>query len=1458
MIKNLFIKLLFIGLLLIQPAFAQNKNQGLNKDPEKFIEKIEGLFDNVSSETQQAIVEKFIENWEEKAFAPEEQNLIFEIDSLMDKNRYRPTNGYSTYLKALNASRVKRVNLDKFKEWHRILRKMADNRRNFNQINEKLTHFFKTNKIYESGSKDWKISEFNYNLKYDNKPYLLIENPVNLSCITKGDTLKIYNTTGKLDMLENKWVGDKGKITWERVALAPNKVYANFNQYQMALKSGELKVSEVDFYNKNLFDKPLEGKIHDKVYFSDKGKNARFPKFFSKKNTHHIDGFFENLTYIGGFTMKGRKVIGTGTGKQKAKFKIYYNGNLQLVSKSQRFLITNESIDASPSKSIIYLKNDSIYHSNIKFKYLDKNTKVTLSKMTKGLGQGPFYNSYHDLEINVDVMEWNIKKPFLTMRMTLNSVESANFRSANFYDKGKFQKVQGILEQNPLNQIYQYAKRSNTKKIKDQKAAQFLGIPLNNMRKTLVRLSNKGFINYYLDKGEFVIQDKLTHYIKANKDLKDFDNIVLNSKTGNNKNARLNLNSGELKLKGVKSIPLSEKQNVRIYPRNRQLKVLENRNMKFKGQMTAGRFHYFGNNFSFNYDSFKIDMKNIDSMMIYYPDETQEKLVQVKNVLQDISGSVLIDHPNNKSGKANLSKFPIFDCRKESAVYYEKPSIFNNVYKKDSFYFQVKPFVVDSLDNFSRKGIKFKGTFYSANIFPVFDHYLTLMKDNSLGFTKRTPDQGYPLYGGKGTGYLQIKLSNQGLWGKGKVNYLTSKTESQNFIFFPDSMNSHSESFSIPEKGQNKYPPVTSNQVYNHWMPYKDSMYINEKEPLSVYQENVKFEGDLILTPKDLYGTGIIKFDRAVIGSKALAMRPNNIETDSAKFKLKSKGKGKPSFLTRNTSLNLDLANKTLTGSSNTKKAKINLKNHQYQTSIGEYTWNIEEENVYMKSPPDQSIEDAFMLSTDPAQDSLKFNTTAAYFDLEKSIIEAKNIPHINIADAQVYPNNGEVTIKKNSRIKTLRNAKIRADTSYFFHDFYDATINIISQNEYGAQAKYSYEDRNGDKDTIIFDEIRVDAKNRTVASGTIEEESQFNLSPRFRFEGQVGLKARRQELAFNGLVFPENVKPSLRTEKMQFADTVYPDSIYININDATNENGKRLYTGIYLNKRENKIYNLFLGRKKNPRDYPIFRAKGHLHYSYYTGKYIINKWENIKGNDKPLHKFTYSDQDNSIKTTGDINFNFENENVDLKVAGNITDKPSDTSHSFDLVMGLDFNFDPEAMNILADSISNLAFYRPDTRDSREMLRKVIPNLIKNKEAQNKVLNSLKDFDMMVTNEAYQPNFLFTQLNLRWSPRRKAFIKKENSNIGLGNVKSTSINKQLLGQMEFQTGTVPDHLKFYLSSNKNNYYYFNIGKEQCKVFSSDYKFKRQVNSTAGDFSKGDFEIKVLKDGKEKLFFQRSF
>ena len=95
--------------------------------------------------------------------------------------------------------------------------------------------------------------------------------------------------------------------------------------------------------------------------------------------------------------------------------------------------------------------------------------------------------------------------------------------------------------------------------------------------------------------------------------------------------------------------------------------------------------------------------------------------------------------------------------------------------------------------------MSFPGEQNSANIFPNFRQELKVQKDKALGFEIDIPDEGYPLYVDKGHFHANntLTLNMSVLRCNGGFDYLSSTSQSDDYIFFPDSMNTHANTFEL-------------------------------------------------------------------------------------------------------------------------------------------------------------------------------------------------------------------------------------------------------------------------------------------------------------------------------------------------------------------------------------------------------------------------------------------------------------------------------------------------------------------------------------------------------------------------------------------------------------------------------------------------------------------------------------
>ena len=102
------------------------------------------------------------------------------------------------------------------------------------------------------------------------------------------------------------------------------------------------------------------------------------------------------------------------------------------------------------------------------------------------------------------------------------------------------------------------------------------------------------------------------------------------------------------------------------------------------------------------------------------------------------------------------------------------------------------------------------------------------MPDNSLGFEHTIPQNGFDLYGGLGTIYHKVQLDKNGLVGEGKIDYLTSSSNSENYVLYLDSMVAEGTNFKLNEGILNgaSYPDIYTNNFHMKWLPKEDHMII--------------------------------------------------------------------------------------------------------------------------------------------------------------------------------------------------------------------------------------------------------------------------------------------------------------------------------------------------------------------------------------------------------------------------------------------------------------------------------------------------------------------------------------------------------------------------------------------------------------------------------------------------------
>ncbi|MCB9447797.1 MAG: 50S ribosomal protein L11 methyltransferase [Flavobacteriales bacterium] len=1337
--------------------------------------------------------------------------------------------------------------------------KMLENRtaRRFNAYLEVCDNLFTANALYASRTTKWVTTTKDYVFDYDSLPKIVF--PVmDLKCYAKNDSAIISQTSGVLYPTEDLFVGEGGKVTWERAGLKPDEVYADVGKYSFAIKSAKYKMDSVTFYNKKYFDFPLLGSLEEKILADVEEDNAAYPRFVSYQSEYEIKDLIKNVDYVGGFSMKGGTVIGSGTPTHDARLIFKRDGQQFLVASAQVYIIHEDRIVSDYCAVTMYLESDSIYHPGLTFKLNTKDRELTLIREDRGVSQSPYFNSFHDVDMYFDALYWKIDDPLMDFRSLKGSTkDDATFESSNYYKEAHFDKLRGIDNVHPLIYIKKYVDNYGDV-VHVQTLSEMMHMATSQVKAMLIRLSIEGFLIYNFDDESAVVKDKLYRYLNAKAKKVDYDVMQFNSVISGEPNASLNLLNFDLKMRGVSRILLSDSQNVYIYPSNQEVVMKKNRDFAFSGKVNAGRFAFYGKNFDFTYDMFKINMANIDSMAMSVETEEldemgRKRLRRVKTVVQALEGELLIDHPGNKSGLKPFKQYPVFKSFKDSYVFYDKPEIRNGVYTRDKFYFHLEPFAIDSLSTFNPEGMALKGRFVSAGIFPEFEEALTVQPDFSLGFVRNTPTAGFPAYGGKGQYYNVIDMSHRGLRGDGKLEYVTSTSVSKEFVFYPDSMNTLAQTFDNREMGPPKeFPQAHGDSVAIHWRPYRDYMQIqNVTTPLSFFNKQATLKGMATLSPAELVGAGVMTFSGADLESKMMHYHKNDFDADTSDFKLAALEQEELAFSTVNVKAHVDFNARKATFKSNGGGSVVEFPVNQYACYMDQFTWYMDEGEIEMSAGKnevistdageDLKLEGSRFISYHPKQDSLSWVAPRAKYSLKTNIIAAEDVKIIAVADAIIYPGDGKVVVQKKAKMDPLSNARILANKVTKYHKIYNANVTITGKKDYMGNGDIDYVDETDTKQTIHLDLIKVDTTQQTIAEGTIPEDATFTLSPYFDYKGKVFLEASNQFLGFKGVSRIKHGCEQVGKSWFRFDASVDPTQVYIPIDTNTvSENNIPLYVGLYMGADSTGVYSTFLTPLRSKRDDQVLRAEGFLYYNKDYNEYRVSSKEKLVEQNLPGNYVSLNVNDCVIYGEGKLDLGVNLGHVQVASAGNITHYLIPDSVVVQTTLAFDFHFSEGAEKVMSEDLKSFSELTPvDLTD--KVFEKSVREFIDKKDA-DKMFSEINLYGSpKKTPSELVHNMYFAKVKLRYDKANSSFMSMDQ--LGVASIRKENLNKYYDGYIEFEKHRSGDRFGVYIEAEANTWYLFLYTRGLLQVMSSNDEFNKAITEMKPD----DRRVKTTKE-----------
>ena len=829
--------------------------------------------------------------------------------------------------------------------------------------------------------------------------------------------------------------------------------------------------------------------------------------------------------------------------------------------------------------------------------------------------------------------------------------------SDNFYERGIHKKFRGLNKENPLEKLNDMIDIYGKLEFTFDEVLSYLKIPKESLYTLLIEISKIGYLSVDMKGNKVIFFKKFLNLEKFKRKVLDSDDIIA---TRGNIPAilKVDIYNGNMKSINLKNININSNQNVVIFPYKGKVDIGFDRNINMKeGSYSVGGYNFWGDSTEFDYNEYKINIIGNQTASINIPEIksksiSNRKMKEVINRLSNVRGEILInDILNKSSGKDSISiKYPKFITTQKSFIYYDMPKILKGHYDRKRFYVEIPPFKKDSLiKNTSHKRLFFDAI-VNTEIMPSFKEKIRIQKDYSLGFIRKTPEEGFPIYGERGNFRNLIILSSKGLKGIGTLKYSVSVSESENILFYLDSLKAKTTKFNIKKTigEEMDVPNVSHDFVDINWDVKADTMTLKSKTPFNLYNKLVKNTGKLKLTRNSLTGAGKSSLRNGTVTSKKFNYNSKSFFSNKLDFALRENSKSPNEFFIDNAYGKIDIENESGEFKLNDAKASIEIVPVKFKAYVRNVFWDMKSSSVIMKADNDSLGK---FKAISPKAKGLEFEAGKAIYNLRTKTLNTENVEDIKISDVIITPDEGKVVIKRGGKIKKMKNSFMQVlDGDDVIHEFKNSNVNINSGREYKGSGKYIYKDRDNKESNINFSNIYADTTSMFISKGEgyIKKEEKFKISSEFDFYGNVFMEKRNKDLRFQGFIDLNNLcdKKNIKTGKR------------ITINSSVNNKSPVLEIGSpEKDKAAETIYSGILSPKGSELEFnSVFMYNDSIKQE---DIYILNKVDKIKYNykkncyetlSKEGYKSYFYDKECKLEIEGELKFN--NMGLALEIEG--------------------------------------------------------------------------------------------------------------------------------------------------------------------------------------------------------------
>jgi len=301
----------------------------------------------------------------------------------------------------------------------------------------------------------------------------------------------------------------------------------------------------------------------------------------------------------------------------------------------------------------------------------------------------------------------------------------------------------------------------------------------------------------------------------------------------------------------------------------------------------------------------------------------------------------------------------------------------------------------------------------------------------------------------------------------------------------------------------------------------------------------------------------------------------------------------------------------------------------------------------------------------------------------------------------------------------------------------------------------------------------------------------------------------------------------------LRFTASIDPNDIRIPVGaQMLNTDLNKVFVGSLITRDSTHIYSAFLSGRKDYFDRNITNASGELIYDPGREAYLLSTREKLADSTKPGNYLRFETAGCRLYGEGPLDLTLEFGQVKLSSAGTAVHDVGEDRFTARVLLGLDFFFSNEALQVMGSEIDSLPDLEPVDL-TRHHYQLAMRDLLGETQARNleRQLALTGVYDEIPP--SWKHTIFFNDLPLRWNQETRSF--RHNGKVGIGNIGNIQVNKKVDAYIELVEKGSGDTFDMLLRVDRNTWYYIAYSPGGLQVLSSNRRFNEIVfNLKAGE------------------------